>query len=45
MVEDVVTSGSSVADTVAVLRDQGMTVSQCVVLLDREQVRYLLLIG
>ena len=43
--EDVVTSGGSVADTVTVLRDQGMKVSQCVVLLDREQVSYLLLIG
>ena len=37
IVEDVVTSGGSVAETVRVLRDQGMCVSECVVLLDREQ--------
>ena len=37
IVEDVITSGGSVADTVKVLRDHGMKVSQCVVLLDREQ--------
>ena len=37
IVEDVITSGGSVADTVQVLRDHGMTVTHCVVLLDREQ--------
>ena len=37
IVEDVITSGGSVADTVTVLRDHGMTVTHCVVLLDREQ--------
>ena len=37
VVEDVITSGSSVLETVSVLQDAGVGVSQAVVLLDREQ--------
>ena len=37
VVEDVVTTGGSVADTAKLLREQGMSVTDCVVLLDREQ--------
>ena len=42
IVEDVITSGGSVADTVKVLRDHGMMVIDCVVLLDREQVHFVI---
>jgi len=37
IVEDVITSGGSVKDTAILLRDHGMKVVDCVVLLDREQ--------
>jgi len=37
VVEDVVTTGGSVADTAKLLREHGMAVTDCVVLLDREQ--------
>ena len=37
VVEDVITTGSSVLDTVGVLQDVGVGVSRAVVLLDREQ--------
>lgn len=37
VVEDVITTGSSVLDTVHVLQDVGVGVSHAVVLLDREQ--------
>ena len=37
VVEDVITTGCSVVDTAQLLREHGMVVTQCVVLLDREQ--------
>ena len=37
MVEDVITTGSSVLDTVHVLQDVDVNVSHAVILLDREQ--------
>ncbi len=37
VVEDVITTGSSVLETVGVLQDVGVGVSRAVVLLDREQ--------
>ena len=37
IVEDVITTGSSLLDTVRVLQDAGVAVSHAVVLLDREQ--------
>lgn len=37
VVEDVITTGSSVADTATLLRKHGMSVTDCVVLLDRQQ--------